>query len=167
MMDKIQVWLRAGLHSVVSLALLAMMAVTVADVVGRYLLAAPIPGSFEISQFLLAVTVFASLPLVAGSRAQITVGLLESVFSGRALRVQRALVLLFSASAVALMAWQLARLAGRLEASERVTGSLSWPIAPLVYVIAGFSLLALIATVIAGWQDLRAASGEPVPKAGD
>ncbi len=166
-MGKTQGWVRAPLRVLANSALLALMAVTVIDVVGRYLLAAPVPGSFEISQFLLAVAVFASLPLVAESHAQITVGLLDWAFSGRALRAQRALVLLFSTCAVALMGWHLAKLAGRLEASERVTGSLAWPIAPLVYVMAGCSVLALVATVAAGWKDLRAAWAMPAAKAGD
>jgi len=48
-----------------SLILLAMMCLTVVDVVGRYLLNRPVRGAFEVTELLLLVLIFAGLPLVS------------------------------------------------------------------------------------------------------
>lgn len=52
-----------GLEAVIALCLLAMVALTVFDVAGRYFFNMPLSGGYEISEILMGLTVFAALPL--------------------------------------------------------------------------------------------------------
>jgi TRAP-type C4-dicarboxylate transport system permease small subunit len=55
----------AILGGAASAILLAMMVLTVVDVVGRYVLNRPVRGAFEITELMLVVLIFAGLPLVS------------------------------------------------------------------------------------------------------
>jgi TRAP-type C4-dicarboxylate transport system permease small subunit len=146
-------WLDRCLYAVIAVVLFAMMALTAVDVVGRYLLGAPVPGSYEISQFLLAFLIFAALPVVTRDGSHITVSLFESAFSSVAKRLQRLFVLATSAVALAAMSWQLWSLAGRLDRGNAATGYLEWRIAPVAYAMCALSVVALL--VIGGllWRE--------------
>ena len=50
-----------------SAILLAMMLLTVVDVVARYVFSRPVRGAFEITELMLVVLIFAGLPLVSFS----------------------------------------------------------------------------------------------------
>ncbi len=62
-----------------ALVLFGLMALTCADVVGRYFLGMPISGAFEMTEMLLASLIFAGLPLVTLRNDHITVDLLDPV----------------------------------------------------------------------------------------
>ena len=54
----------ALLGVVASAILLAMMLLTVVDVVARYVFSRPLRGAFEVTELMLLVLIFAGLPLV-------------------------------------------------------------------------------------------------------
>ena len=58
-------WIVRLLTIVSATLLFGMMALTFADVVGRYFLNAPITGAHEIIAFMLGLTIFTALPLVS------------------------------------------------------------------------------------------------------
>jgi TRAP-type C4-dicarboxylate transport system permease small subunit len=151
-------WLDRSLHAVIAAVLFAMMVLTAVDVVARYLLSAPIPGSYEISQFLLALLVFAAFPVVTRDGSHITVSLFENAFRGAARRAQRLVVLLASGAAVAAMAWQLWSLAGRLDRGNAATGYLEWRIAPVAYAMCALSVVTLAVIVGLLWREARGAA---------
>ena len=68
---------RHALGVIAASVLFFMMMLTVFDVAGRFFLAKPIPGSFELMEFGLAIVIFSALPLVTWDRGHITVSLLE------------------------------------------------------------------------------------------
>ena len=74
-----QRWLRL-LETLTGLALLAMLALTVADVFGRYLVNRPVPGVTELVQYTMVLLVFAGLPIVTHRRAHISVSLMDNAF---------------------------------------------------------------------------------------
>ncbi|MEM0908528.1 MAG: TRAP transporter small permease [Pseudomonadota bacterium] len=55
--------------------LVAMTLLTVVDVVGRYVFNAPLPGAFEATEIMLALAIFAGLPIVTARRDHVRVGL--------------------------------------------------------------------------------------------
>ena len=75
---------RRSLGWMVAAALAFMMVLTVVDVTGRFVFNRPIPGSFEVMEFCLAIVVFSALPLVTWDRRHITVSLFDSFFRRRA-----------------------------------------------------------------------------------
>ncbi len=144
------VWLRRALLSVSAILLFAMMALITLDVGGRYLFNAPIAGSFEVTQFLLALLIFAALPVVTRDDTHISVSLVENLLKGRARFVQRLLVLIVDAVAVGVIAWRLWIGGDQLAEGKQVTGYLEWPIAPLAYamsVLAGVAFLTVLAMI--------------------
>lgn len=76
-LDRMLAWLCGA-------TLLAMMFLTFADVIGRYFLAHPVPGAFESTEILLAITVFAAIPAVTQRGSHIKLDFLDAVLSLRA-----------------------------------------------------------------------------------
>ncbi|MEM8952502.1 MAG: TRAP transporter small permease subunit, partial [Pseudomonadota bacterium] len=61
--------------------LIALMGLTVVEVIGRYLFNAPIFGRQDIAQILLASSIFFAFPIVTLKGDQIAVDLLDRMFS--------------------------------------------------------------------------------------
>ena len=59
------VWLDRALGTAAAVLLFCLMALTTADVVGRYIFNWPIRGAFEITELLLLTLIFAGLPLAS------------------------------------------------------------------------------------------------------
>ena len=134
-----------ALKTVMATLLFAMMTVTTIDVIGRYLLNAPVPGGFEIVQYLMAVVVFASLPLTTAADNHLSVSLVGDQLKGRARRVHRICVLTVSTVALVVIAWRMAEQAAILGRSQQISGFLQLPLAPIAWVM---SVLAALAAVV-------------------
>ena len=94
--------------------LLGMLGLTVADVLGRYLLARPIPGAFELTQVMLALLIFCGLPLVSARDGHVAVSLIDPWLRPAAARWRDRLVWALGALVCATIAWRLAALGARL-----------------------------------------------------
>jgi TRAP-type C4-dicarboxylate transport system permease small subunit len=135
---------RHGLGVIAASVLFFMMMLTVFDVAGRFFLAKPIPGSFELMEFGLAIVIFSALPLVTWDRGHITVSRLEKYFRGTSAYLQRLFVSGGSALVMGIVSWRLWIQGDRLVASSSITGFLEWPIAPISYAMSIFSGLSFV-----------------------
>ena len=70
-------WPYRILSAFLALVIFLMMGLTFVDVLCRYVFSAPILGAYEIVTFLMALTVFAGLPLLTATKTHITVSLLD------------------------------------------------------------------------------------------
>jgi TRAP-type C4-dicarboxylate transport system permease small subunit len=156
-------WLDRGLTAAMAAVLFAMMALTTVDVIGRYFLSLPVPGGFEISQFLLALMIFAALPLITRDDAHITVGLFDSAWRGAAKRVHRIVVAAVNAGTLAFLAWRTWELAGVLARGRRVTGYLEWPYAPIAYAMAALGAIAFAVALAMLWRECRGRAATTPP----
>ena len=82
-------WRKMGVVSsllarVGAVALFAMMLLTTADVVGRYVFNSPIIGAFEITEFLVLILIFSFIAYTQAEKGHISVDLLFSRFPKRA-----------------------------------------------------------------------------------
>lgn len=153
-------WLaRAGFALGVAAALLlaAMVLLTTIDVVGRYFLARPLAGAFELTELAMGAMVFSSLPLVTLRRQQVTVDLLESLVPPAWRRAQRALLDLVSAACVAVIAWQLWRKAGQMVDAGETTATLHIAVYPLVYYMAALAAITCALMAAMAWGDATGA----------
>ena len=135
---------------IVTAALLfAMMMLTFADVVGRYVFTAPIFGAAEMIQFLLAMSIFAGLCLVNPRDEHITVELFE-VQLDRVIphAVRRIIIQMFSVGVMALIAYQLYQYALDAEKIGTRTIVLEWPLAAVSFAVAGLSVVSLIMQIL-------------------
>ena len=120
---------------------MGLVTLTVADVIGRYVLTAPLPGAFELTELMLGALVFAALPLATMTGEHVAV---DALFDVSPPRVRTALAWLGGvATAVALwaIAWRLVAYSTRLANDEAVTDALLVPLAPLGWFAAGMAAL--------------------------
>ena len=131
------------LRLVGALGLVVMVAVTLADIVGRAAFRLPVPGVVEIVELALAWSTFAGIALAFLRGEHVTVDLLER--APRRLRLALDVAVAFGVVALlALLVWLLrADVADALEFGD-ATAVLGLPLAwALVAVVAGFAASAL------------------------
>lgn len=134
--ERVAHWATRCLGLVATLALFALMAMTFFDVLGRNLFNAPIDGATELTRLLMAILIFAVLPVVFGREENITVDLLDGMFNRRWANVRQALINLICALAMGTVAWKTWGLAERAMNYGDVTEYLLIPVYPFVMFIA-------------------------------
>ena len=139
---RLNVWLRWLLGLLTGAVLFSMMAVTVVDVLARFAFASPLPGTFELMEFGLAIVVFSALPLVTWDRGHITVSLFDGLFRGIGRRVQQIAVMAVSTLGMTIIALRMWDQGDRLDETGATTGFLLWPRAPIAYFMSTFAGLA-------------------------
>lgn len=146
------------LASVAGSLLFAMMVLTFADVVLRYFFNAPIKGGFEVTEMMMAVLIFAGLPLVSRKHEHVTIDAFDRFFPAAIRRVLYVVIHLVCAAALVGMAWLLYRKAGNFAEIGDVTQTLKFPIAPFVYLMA---LLTLVTALVHAAAAASEPPGEP------
>lgn len=126
--------------------LLGLMAVTGIDVVGRYLLNAPLSGAFEMTELLLGALVFVALPLVSRAGAHVEVDLLVHALPPGLQRSTGLLAAAVSALVLCWFAWTLFGLMINQWHEGARSVSLGVPLAPF----AALGTLACLASALFG-----------------
>lgn len=161
-------WVEHALEAVMAAFLLAMAVITGIDVIGRYAFNAPLPGGYEIVQYLMAVSVFAALPLAARAEGHLTIGLFTDRLTGRARRWHRIVILVISAGTLAFLAWRMGVQAGVMDRRQMASGSLGLPLGPVGWAMTALAWLSVAVTLLllvqalAGRENTAAGRGEEV-----
>ncbi|MCW5771345.1 MAG: TRAP transporter small permease [Rhodospirillaceae bacterium] len=137
--------------------LFVMMALTFADVWGRYLFNRPVFGGYEVTEFLMGVLIFSGLPILCAKEGHVTIDILDGLIPKGAVRWQRFVINAICAVCLAYMAWRLYRLAGDLYRDNEVTMTLKVPHYPFCYGFAALSAIAFLATLVNCWGYLTGA----------
>ncbi len=116
-----------------SVLLFGMMLLTFADVVGRYLFNRPIPGSFEVTELLLLVLIFAGLPLVSHADEHVTMDFIDRVLPASVVAIWVRVMHAVCAAIMFFLAWQIWIKAGKIAAYGDTTDVLRILIAPFIY----------------------------------
>jgi TRAP-type C4-dicarboxylate transport system permease small subunit len=116
--------------------LFGMMTITFVDVVLRYIFNAPLRGSFEITELMLVLLIFAALPLVSRREEHVVMDFLDRHLPIGIYRALRALEHIVSAAVMTGMGWLLWQRASKLAAYGDTTSVLRIELAPFVYAIA-------------------------------
>lgn len=102
--------LEQGIQRAVSLLLVlmlsAMVALTFTDVVGRRLFNTPVFGANDITEHLMAVIIFAGLPLLTARRGHLSIDLLDPWLLQPRWRLWHKAVDLLIAAVLGLIAWE-------------------------------------------------------------
>lgn len=132
------------LASVAGSLLFAMMLLTFVDVVLRYFFNAPLTGGFEVTEMMMAVLIFAGLPLVSRRHEHVTIDAFDRFLPPIVRRILYGLIHLVCAASLVGMAYLLQRKAGQFAEIGDVTQTLKFPIAPFVYLMAVLTLATAI-----------------------
>jgi TRAP-type C4-dicarboxylate transport system permease small subunit len=133
---------------IAALLLLCLMAVTCVDVIGRYVLGAPLYGAFEITEMLLASLIFAGLPLVTLRNDHITVDLLDAFIPDWLFRIQHVVICLICFAATAYLAWRLGVHAVAMDRAGETTAQLKFKLAYLTYAMSLLMVLTALALLV-------------------
>jgi TRAP-type transport system small permease protein len=137
-----------GLGYFAALVLFGLMALTCADVVGRYFLGTPISGAFEMTEMLLASLIFAGLPLVTLRNDHITVDLFDPVVPDWLFRIQHVVACLIGFAATSYLAWRLWLRAIGMDRAGETTAQLKFKLAYLTYGMSFLMALTALAMLV-------------------
>lgn len=121
-----------------------MVGLTVTDVFRRYVLNDPIPGAFEATEVMLALAIFAGLPLVTARGSHVQVRLVLDVLPRRVRFVLDRIGDLAVAALLSGSAWLLFDRAQSLARFGDSTVLLRIPLAPVAYALAALAAIAAL-----------------------
>jgi TRAP-type C4-dicarboxylate transport system permease small subunit len=130
------VWLDRALGAAAAVLLFGLMALTTADVIGRYLFNWPLRGAFEITELLLLALIFAGLPLASRANEHVTLDFIDMILSERGRLLLRRLIDLVCGLLILALAWRVLIRAGKIASYGDTTDVLRIPVAPFVYFMA-------------------------------
>jgi len=119
-------WLIHALAVVGSLALLALIVVTVADVIGRQF-GWPVKGAYDLVRVLGAVAMACALPLTKAVKGHIAIEYFFQKMERRGRAIVDTVMRLFLLALFGLLTWQFVRQGIHLQASGEVTATLHMP----------------------------------------
>ena len=116
-----------------STALFSIMALTFFDVIGRKLASRSIPGSFEVTELLMVVVIFAALPLVSQRGEHVMFDSFDAVTPAWVLTIQKAVVSGLCGIAMLGLGWLMWNTGNQFVESGETTAQLKLLKAPFVY----------------------------------
>ena len=122
--------------------LMAMMLITVVDVVARYVFSRPLRGAFEITELMLVVLIFAGLPLVSFTDEHAVMDFIDRLLGSRGQRRLERWVQTANGVFMLLLAWLVWRKANTIWAYRDATDVLRILYGPFVYFMAVMCALA-------------------------
>lgn len=135
-----------------------VMALTFADVLGRYLFNSPIRGAFELTEMAMGLLVFGALPLVTLRREHVVDAILFDRMPDAVRRVLAVAFDLLGAAVCGLMAWRMWLYGDRLVRFGEVTMELRIPKGMVCMAMAVLVGLAAVAFLLAAWNAARGRS---------
>jgi len=126
---------------VAAIILFGMMALTFVDVFMRYIVGDSIRGSFEITELMMVVLIFAGLPLVSRKDEHVTVDLVEHMLPTPVRRGLRIGAHVVCGVLLVGMSWLMWRKAGEIVGYGDVTAALRIELWPYVYFMCALALV--------------------------
>lgn len=145
-----------------SIMLFALMVVTFVDVIGRSFFDRPLDGGTELSEILLAATIFLMLPLVAVSEEHIVVDLIDPFRGASLVLLEKFLVAVLGSGLFSVIGWRLWILGDEAVGYGDATPSLGIPLAPVLYSVSVMSFFTAIMfiLVLRNWNRKEATNPE-------
>jgi TRAP-type C4-dicarboxylate transport system permease small subunit len=145
--------------------LLGVAALTVVDAGLRYGLSRPIPGTFELTELVLATVIFFGLPYTGLVDGHVAVDVLAGRLPPRGRYAMRAVAGLAVAVLLAAITWEMGRLAAEVARTSRTTITARIPVFPFMLPVmlasAAAALCAVVQAVGAAARVWRPGLGPP------
>jgi TRAP-type C4-dicarboxylate transport system permease small subunit len=140
-------WLSKAMAVIAAIVLVAMMMLTVADVIGRYFFSRPIKGTWELVGMLLICAGTWGLAYCQAQKAHISISIMMDLFSRRVQAIMNTVACLIGLGGFLLISRQTYLLAKKyfLLTRGNVTDTLGLPYAPFIWALSlGAGMLALM-----------------------
>lgn len=132
-------WLAFFLELIAALTLFFLMALTCADVFGRYFLGNAVDGATEMTEMGIAILVFAEMPIITWRGGHVVVDILDRMLGNALIKVLGLLSALLISTCLYFLAWRIFQLAERSIRRHEVTEFLEMPVGYIVEYIAFMS----------------------------
>lgn len=139
-----------AIGAVLVVSLSAMVALTFVDVIGRRLFNTPVFGATDITEHLMALIVFAGLPLLTAKRGHLSIDLLDAWLLRPGFRWWHKVVDVLVAAVLALIAWRYFLSIGEAYDIKEVSPALTIPRAWAYTFIAVTCAIAAVAALFVG-----------------
>jgi len=126
------------------ISLTALVLITVIDVLGRYLLSLPLPGTTEITEIILGALIYIGLPYITRLEEHVTVSLFTNYFRNSIIKIQKIVINFIVSVILFIIARQLYMHGLDLNIYNEITTFLQMPKAPIAYMMATLSMIASI-----------------------
>lgn len=146
--------MRGGIVFLGGIMLLVMMAMTIVDVIGRYVFNSPLSGAGELTELLLVSVIFMGLPAVTMQKEHVTVDLFTARMPQWIERWRIYAIGILSTIILGTIGWQLWVHAGQIGAYGDVTTTLRIPISPVAYFCSVCTFVSAIAALIVSFEPL-------------
>jgi TRAP-type C4-dicarboxylate transport system permease small subunit len=140
--------IRKAIETLLIASLLAMVALTFADVIGRRFFGTPIYGAHDLTEHLMTLLVFSGLPLLTSARGHLVVDLFDRFVMTDSMRWWRGLTTLLVAAILLLIAYQFVLAALDAEDIQEVSQELLIPRSYFYYLISLSCLVSAIAALL-------------------
>lgn len=148
----------ARVISLIGLAgLLVLAAITVGEVLLRWLFDYPILGISDVSSLVVTIAVASCFPLVFAERRSITVKIIGKLSGSRVNAILEAFGSLVSLAIFILVAWQLWVYANELATYNQTTWVVLWPMSPWYRIAAVLMALCVPVLTVVFYSQIRAA----------
>lgn len=142
--------------TVAALALFAMMALTISDVIGRKFFDNSLRGAVELTEIFMMLMIYFALPLASMAGEHIVFDLLDRFLPSSLLRLQKMMSHVLMALILFGAAWVVAVRAARTLEFGDVTATLGIRLGPFHYLVA---LMLAITAIVHAWMAWRARHG--------
>jgi TRAP-type C4-dicarboxylate transport system permease small subunit len=126
-------WFDRVLGAAAAILLFGLMALTTADVIGRYFFNWPLRGAFEVTELLLLTLIFAGLPLASRAGEHVTLDFIDMTLGAKGRSLLRRAVDLVCGIIILALAWRVWVKAGTIAGYGDTTDVLRLPVGPFVY----------------------------------
>jgi TRAP-type transport system small permease protein len=139
-----------AVSTVLVVSLSAMVVLTFVDVIGRRLFNTPVFGANDITEHLMAIIVFAGLPLLTARRAHLSIDLLDAWLLRPSLRGWHKAVDVLIAVVLGLIAWQYFLSVEEAQSISEVSPALTIPRAWMYAFMAATCAIGAVAALFVG-----------------
>lgn len=144
--------IRNSFGFIAAVLLFLLMTVTCIDVVGRYALGKPLPGAFELSEVILAMIVYASLPLVTLHGEHVSIDLLDRYVPESLVGVQRFGTSLLVACILLLVAYSLLLKTSQIFNAGMRTDTLFIPLGVVALLMTGATIVSALIAIMLSFE---------------
>ncbi|MEQ9345247.1 MAG: TRAP transporter small permease [Thalassospira sp.] len=151
-------------ETLIAFLMISMVGLTFCDVIGRHLFSRPIYGANDLIEHLMALVVFAGLPLVTVAGMHLTVDIFDKILLKRAFYWWRVATAVIISGILALISFLFVRHGQNASMIAEVSQALNIPRAPFYYYIAfscGLSAVAAYPLLFKATQSIDPTEQDP------
>lgn len=138
-------WVAHKLGLLGSGVMVAIMLLTVIDVVLRFVFNSPLVGTLELTEIAMVALIFFAIPWAASQKVNVRVDILVNIFSSKIKKLLESISCLLSLCIAALWAWFAIPQAVYMKELGQQSDMLRIPIYPFyIIIVIGFGMLALV-----------------------